>query len=396
MDDVAFHPSAPLPAPPDPWEGSSVPPVRPGPPYRMTEMIAAEPALARRLLGRLASPGPAMRLGAAIREAALASEPVIVTGCGTSEHGAMAMAAILRDVLRQTVLPSVGLLVQSRQAFEAALDPQPTGICLGISHEGGTWATNLAMEMAAKAGATVALVSASDRSPGAALAEIVVTTDEMDQSWCHTIGYVSPILAAAAIAAHVAETPAETDSIAELLADGIDEAAATALAEGLAWPSRLTIVASGADVPSAHELALKIEEGAWLPSTARELETFLHGHLAATDETTGLVLILTDRDHRDERIARARALLAAARVVGMRAGAIVAEGVAEAIEPKLLPAGRMIVPEAPALPAPVAALLGTVTPLQLLAERLARVRGTNPDPIRRDDPRYLEAAEAAG
>ena len=52
--------------------------------------------------------------------------------------------------------------------------------------------------------------------------------------------------------------------------------------------------------------------------------------------------------------------------------------------------------EAPDLPAPVAALLGTATPLQLLTERLARARGTDPDPIRRDDPRYRAAPDAAG
>ena len=61
----------------------------------------------------------------------------------------------------------------------------------------------------------------------------------------------------------------------------------------------------------------------------------------------------------------------------------------------LTPAGRLLVPEAPTLPAPVAALFGTATPLQLLTERLARARGTNPDPIRRDDPRYQAAADAA-
>jgi hypothetical protein len=54
-----------------------------------------------------------------------------------------------------------------------------------------------------------------------------------------------------------------------------------------------------------------------------------------------------------------------------------------------------VVPEAPGLPGPVAALIGTTTPLQLLTERLARARGTNPDLIRRDDPVYLAAAEAA-
>ncbi len=52
-------------------------------------------------------------------------------------------------------------------------------------------------------------------------------------------------------------------------------------------------------------------------------------------------------------------------------------------------------PDEPSLPAPVAALFATATPLQLLTERLARARGTNPDPIRRDDPRYLAAADAA-
>ena len=372
-----------------------MPPIRPGPPYRMTEMIAAEPALAGRVLARLAGPGPAFRLAGAIREAAIASEPVVVTGCGTSENAAIGIAAMLRDVFRQTMLPSVGFLVQARQAFEAALDPQPGGVCVGVSHEGGTWATNQALDAARAGGATVGLVTVGDGSPGAAIADIVVTTGEMDQSWCHTIGYLSPLLAGAAIAAHVAGTPLDAEPIAELLADGIDEDAATALADGLAWPSRLTVVGSGSDIAAARELALKIEEGAWLPSMARDLETVLHGHLAATDETTALVLVLADRDRRDERVARARGLLAAAREIGMRAGAILGEDAAAAIDPKLTPAGRIVVPEAPALPAPVAALIGTVTPLQLLTERLARVRGTNPDPIRQQDPRYHEASEAA-
>jgi hypothetical protein len=56
---------------------------------------------------------------------------------------------------------------------------------------------------------------------------------------------------------------------------------------------------------------------------------------------------------------------------------------------------RLVVPEAPGLPSPVAALLGSATPLRLLTERLARARGTNPDPIRRDDPVYVAASDAA-
>ena len=91
---------------------------------------------------------------------------------------------------------------------------------------------------------------------------------------------------------------------------------------------------------------------------------------------------------------RAKQALAAARVLGLRAAAIVSADVDRALDPDLTPAGRLVVPEAPGIASPVAALLGTATPLQLLTERLARARGTNPDPIRRDDPVYLAAAEA--
>ncbi|MDP9483670.1 MAG: hypothetical protein M3P84_10665, partial [Chloroflexota bacterium] len=66
-----------------------------------------------------------------------------------------------------------------------------------------------------------------------------------------------------------------------------------------------------------------------------------------------------------------------------------------ALDPALTPAGRLTVPEQVRLPSPVAALVGSATPLQLLTERLARARGTNPDPIRRDDPVYVAASEAA-
>ena len=74
----------------------------------MTEMIAAEPAFAERCLIRLvgAGPdGPAGRLAAALREAAAAGAPVTVVGCGTSEHGALGLAEIVRDAWGRAELP---------------------------------------------------------------------------------------------------------------------------------------------------------------------------------------------------------------------------------------------------------------------------------------------------
>ena len=205
------------------------------------------------------------------------------------------------------------------------------------------------------------------------------------------------ILAAAAVGAELSGTDPDPVAIRDLLVAGAaDEAGAETIARDLAGCRTLITVGSGADRAAARELALKVEEAAWIPTTMRDVETFLHGHLPAMDATTGLVIILTDRAGREARVTRARQLLAAARVVGIRAAAIVTRDVDPALAGELTPAGRLVVDEAPELPAPVAALIGSATPLQLLTERIARARGTNPDMIRRDDPVYREAAAAAG
>ncbi len=39
-----FDPTAPLPGAADPWDYAPTPSLRPGPPFHMTDMIAAEPA----------------------------------------------------------------------------------------------------------------------------------------------------------------------------------------------------------------------------------------------------------------------------------------------------------------------------------------------------------------
>lgn len=404
MTDPTF--GQPLPPPPDPWAGSEMPPRRDGPPWLMTDMIEAEPGHAARLVTRLASrSGNAARLAMAVRASAAAGRPVIVTGCGTSEHGATAVAEILREALRAAGLPwrlgTAGSPIAA-QAFEGSLEDWlggEGGIVIGVSHEGGTWATNRALEQARRSGATVALITASDRSPGAALADIVITTDEQDQSWCHTVGYLAPIVVGAAVAAHVTGEHIDAADVRALLAAGLEAGAVGAtesMAGALAGVERLIVTGSGVDRVAARELVLKVEEGAHLPAAMRDLETVLHGHLAGMDDKTGLVLVLTDAAAADARASRAAGVLRAAAAIGVRSGAILGGAQAGSIDTALTPAGRLVVPDGQGLPASVASIVGTVVPLQLLTERLARVRGVNPDPIRRDDPAYLRAAEAAG
>ena len=404
MDMTAFDPTAPLPGMPDPWASSSQPSLRPEPPFHMTDMIEAEPAIAGRILARHEPVGSgAAELARAIRRAIRAGEPIVLTGCGTSEHGAYGAAEILREAVRAADIRAPGHATRhepyAAQAFELALDPPATGLVIGISHEGGTAATNAALEAARSAGARTAIITASDRSPGAELAQFVVETEELDQSWCHTVGYLSPIVAAAAVGGHIAGRPVDAAfraAVSELLQAGVDRASiAEGVAGRLAGVQSIVVIASGADRTAGRELALKIEEGTWVPTAYRDLETFLHGHLAATGETMGLVLILADRYGRAERSARATGALRAARAVGMETAAIVAADAAVDLPTDLTTAGRIVLPESPALPAPVAALLGTAVPLQLLTERLARARGVNPDAIHREDDRYREAADAA-
>jgi glucosamine--fructose-6-phosphate aminotransferase (isomerizing) len=395
MTTDSFDPSGRLPGPPDPWAYASAPSWRDGPPYHLTDMIAAEPGVARRIIERLTDDSSVARLADLVRSAITSGAPVVITGCGTSETAAMGMVDILRDATRSSGHPDA--VVLSEQAFELAQDPLARGLVIGVSHEGGTSATNAALKASRAAGSQTAVVTVSRRSPAGQFADVVLETCELDQSWCHSVGYVSPMVTAAVAGARLTGTALDGDAVAGLLEGGARDAdGATRIGERFGSAEHLLVIASGADRAAGREMALKVEEASWLPSAYRDLETFLHGHLPATGPETALVLILSDRIARPERVARARQALAAAKVIGLRSAAILAEALDGEVDRELTPAGRVLVPDDDGLPAPVASLMGTASALQLLTERIARARGRNPDLIRREDDVYRRAAEAAG
>ena len=329
----------------------STPELRDGPPWVMEEMIAAE----TRLAGEL----EVARLEALLRGAIDAGEPIVFTGCGTSEHASRAAAAIVADV-------APGARVSARDAFECRLDPPGRGLIVAVSHDGGTTSTLDAAKRAAEAGATAVLLTA--RPDGAPLEALA--TPLHDESWCHTIGYTSPMLAVSLAVGALDAAAAERVIASETEARGqrVDDAAR------LAGCSRLLAVGSGVDEVTASELALKIEEGAHIPTTPLGVEKVLHGHLPAADGGTGVVLLrfdptdAADRDSRSENVAAAAAVLDLP-LVELRA--------------RSTPGGA------------AEALLAGALALQLLTLELAHVRGTNPDLIRREEERYRLAAEAA-
>jgi glutamine---fructose-6-phosphate transaminase (isomerizing) len=406
MDDLraslaGFDPEAPLAGARDPWEYLPMPAIRTGPPWAMAESIAAQPAIAGRIADRISADGSAARLADAVAAAARAGQPVVVTGCGTSEHAALAVADVLRDAWGSAALTGPGPV--AAQAFELALDAPSGGLVIGISHEGGTTATLDALAAASRAGARTAVITGSAGSPAGQAAEAMVTTVELDRSWCHTVGYTSPIVVSGVAAGLLAGSLVPPAALRARLLAGIEAAHAShagaredaRIGRTVATARHLLVLGSGADRTSARELTLKVEEAAWIPSATRDLETFLHGHLPASGADTALVLVLLEPRGLDARAKRARQALAAAGAVGIRPAAILGEAAAAAIPDALTPGGRIVVPDDPSLPASLGALLGGAGPLQLVTLETAHALGRNPDAIRRDDPLYLRAADLA-
>src|SRR3954470_23323989 len=137
------------------WLTADYPELRDGPPWVMNDMVLAERDLPA---GVVDLPG-VEAVADAVRAAVAAGEPVVVTGCGTSEHGAQAVTLLLDEALTAAGLAAPGR-VESRQAFEAALAPRRGGVCIAISHGGTSTATNDALRAAAEAGSRHGLSTA--------------------------------------------------------------------------------------------------------------------------------------------------------------------------------------------------------------------------------------------
>ncbi len=332
------------------------PELRPGPPWVMEEMIWAQADLPE----QIAQSDDADRLASYLGKAIDAGEPVLFAGCGTSEHAARAAQAIVGDA-------RPGATLAGRDAFETGLAPPTGGLLVAISHEAGTPATLAAARGAGEAGAQVVLITAQPERVPTGVEPI--GTPLHDRSWCHTVAYLSPLLLHAAFAGLSPQRAHEL--IAAQLAARPER---RRQAHRLAGCRRLLVVGSGVDEITGAELALKLEEATYVPTTPLGAEKVLHGHLPAADREAGLVLLRFDPDHRDERDRRSADVAAAAGVLDMPT---VELGAADAVTR-------------------VEALLAGALALQVLTLELCLAVGTNPDLIRREQPLYRQAADAGG
>ncbi len=254
---------------------------------------------------------------------------VLSTGCGTSFHAA------------QTGGEAV-------QALELVLRPErDADVLVCVSHEGET---KLTVEAARAWRGPVWLVTGAAESPLAALAdEVVVCAPEIERSWCHTASCTAAVAALAALRGE------DVGWLPEAVAAVLD-APRIPVSEHERW----LVAGAGRDWPTAQEAVLKLREGAHLAAEAYETEQLLHGYLAAVDETWRAFVL----EGEGRAAERARDAVSALLELGVAA--------------TLVPTRHPVV---------------DIVPFQLLTVDLAAARGIDPDPIRRDDPRWARAAE---
>jgi glutamine---fructose-6-phosphate transaminase (isomerizing) len=377
---------------PDWYDPAIYPEIRSGPPWVMEDMIEAQVTLPEALSESLATSAP--RLAEMLHTAVGAGEPVVVSAVGTSGHSARAVALILNDAMGQSAVAAGP--AEARESADQALAPRRKGLCIAISHGGLSKSTVRALTAARIAGARTALITAAGRTPARDLADVVLMTPLRDKSYCHTVGYTAPMLTGFCVASAYREEAFPAAGLGRYLHDLLTmRPGALEIGRELAKAERLIAAGSLIDVPTARELALKIAEGAWLPTAMLGVEDTLHGHLVAHDADSALVVVVTGGPNADVAADQAQELLMAARRIGLRTAAIVSPGLKDRIPAADVSAGLLVIPHAD-LPEIVTSLLGGAVALQLLTTGLVHARKTNPDLLRREQAPYREAVAAGG
>jgi len=228
------------------------------------------------------------------------------------------------------------------QALELVLAPKrDADVLVLVSHEGATETT---LEAARIWPGPKWLVTGTSDGPIAELCdEVIVCTPAIEESWCHTASYTCAVAAIAAL---------RGEDISWLPSAVEDALAADLPAVG--EQERFLVAGAGRELATAHEAVLKLREGAWVAAEAYETEQLMHGYFAAIDESVRAFVFDGPR--------------AADAFAGLQA----------LCDVTLVPTRHPVV---------------DIVLFQRLAVTIADARGRNPDRIRRDDPRWADAAQ---
>jgi glutamine---fructose-6-phosphate transaminase (isomerizing) len=304
---------------------------------------------------------------------------IVVVACGTSYHAGL----VGRYAIEQWARVPVEMDIASEYRYR---DPVvgPDDLVIGITQSGETADTLAAMRLARERGARVLAVTNVMGSQATRDADgVLFTRAGLEIGVAATKTFVTQIAAMYLLALRLAELrgtlPSERlealvsefqrlpSHTAEMLADRLTKAVERTAHRHHAAEFFL-FLGRHVGLPVALEGALKLKEISYIPSDAYAAGEMKHGPIALLDEATPVIVVATDSPVLEKVVSNMQEV----RARGAHVIAVATEGskaIGEHAEELLR------VPETDWMLQPILAVI----PLQLLAYRIARLRGLNVD-----------------
>ncbi len=300
---------------------------------------------------------------------------IVIVACGTSYHAGL----IGRYALEEWARVPVEMDIASEYRYRNPIIG-PGDLVIGITQSGETADTLAAMRLARANGASVLAVTNIMGSQATRTADqVLFTRSGLEISVAATKTFTAQVAAMYLLALRMAELrgalPEERrrelvaglkrlpHAIAELLDAGSE--AVDAVAERFQDAEFFLYLGRHVGLPVALEGALKLKEVSYTATDAYAAGEMKHGPIALLEEGTPVVVVATDSPVLEKVISNVQEVRA-------RGAAVIAVG-GDAVAPHadaVLP-----VPDADWMLQPLLAVI----PLQLLAYRIARLRGLNVD-----------------
>ena len=343
--------------------------------FTLAEIDEQPAALRRTLRARPEGPGLDELPWPALRDAAR----ITIVACGTSYHAGLAGRLLLERW--------AGLRAEVDIASEWRYrdpDVAPGDLVLGITQSGETADTIGALRAARERGAHVlALTNVADSQVAREATAVLLTDAGSEVGVAATKTFVTQVAALAGLAllagqergvlvgerAERLERQLERLPAVAAAAREAAEAPIQRAAERWGEEGFFLFLGRHAGLPVALEGALKLKEIAYVPSDAYAAGEMKHGPIALLTEGTPVVVVATESPVLD----KLRSNVAEVRARGAHVLAIATEGAAGAIADEA--DELVLVPSTD----PLLSAIPAVVPLQLLAYRIARARGLDPD-----------------
>ena len=300
---------------------------------------------------------------------------IIIVACGTSYHAGLIGRYAIEEWARVPVEMDIASEYRYRNPIVGEGD-----LVIGITQSGETADTLAAMRLARERGASVIAITNIMGSQATRDADgVLFTRSGLEISVAATKTFTAQVAAMYLLALRLAELRERLDeaqrrdlvaqikrlphSIAELLDAGSE--AVDRVAEQFKDEQFFLYLGRHIGLPVCLEGALKLKEISYTATDAYAAGEMKHGPIALLDEGTPVVVVATDSPVLDKVISNMQEVRARGASV-IAVGGAAAEPHADAVLP---------VPEADWMLQPLLAVI----PLQLLAYRIARLRGLNVD-----------------